>query len=64
VSGDPASVSWMPSSEDVVDDEKLPSNFDTDAELSAAMGPLSHEQGWEGLEPIPPGRNSEKSSIR
>jgi hypothetical protein len=54
----------MPSSEDVVDDEKLPSNFDTDAELSAAMGPLSHEQGWEGLEPIPPGRTSEKSSIR
>jgi hypothetical protein len=60
----------MPSSEDVADDEQLPSNFDTDADLAAAIGQMSHErglgheQGWEGLEPIPPGKISEKSSIR
>ena len=58
----------MPSSEDVFDDEQLPSNFDTDAvgqvSHELVMGQLSHEQGWEGLEPIPPGKNSDKSSIR
>ena len=53
----------------MADDEQLPSNFDTDADLAAAIGQMSHEQGlgheqgWEGLEPIPPGKISEKHSI-
>ena len=54
VTGDPGSVSWMSSSEDVFDDEHLPEDYDGEVEMAGAMGQMSHELGWEGYEPIPP----------
>jgi len=55
VTGDPGSVSWMPSTEDFVDDEIQPEDDGGEPDMAALMAQASGEQpGWEGYAPIPP----------